>query len=92
MNSQHVTTTPSPPPSPPHTLPLPPPPPLPAQKYNLIAWFNSHSQCLPLHSPKSCLKLVKVIFKTLGCCSLSFFFLFKNAIIAPLPSIIVKLS
>ena len=53
LNSQHVPTTPPPPP-PPHTLPFPPPPPppLPAPKYNLIAWFNSHSQILPLDNPK----------------------------------------
>ena len=74
MNSQHVTTTPSPPPSPPHTLPLPPPPPLPAQKYNLIARFNSHSQNVPLDSPRLYLKLAKVTFKNCRGSYLSLFF------------------
>ena len=74
MNSQDVTTTPSPPPSPPHTLPLPPPPPLPAQKYNLIAWFNSHSKIVPLDSLRLCLKLVKVTFKNCMGSYLSLFF------------------
>ena len=46
-----------------YTLSLPHP--LPALKYNLIPWFNSRNKILPLKSPKSCLKLAKVIFKTL---------------------------
>ena len=65
MNSQPVPIT-APPPSPPpptHPLSLPHPTPLSAPKYNLIARFDSHSEILPLDSPKFCLKLAKVIFK-----------------------------
>ena len=57
-----------------YTLSLPHP--LPALKYNLIPWFNYHRQILPPESPKPCLKLAKVIFKTLRGLSLLVFYKF----------------
>ena len=57
-----------------YTLSLPRP--LPALKYNLIPWFNSRNKILPLKSPKSCLKLAKVIFKTLRVPSFLVFYKF----------------
>ena len=53
LNSQQVPTYPPPPPPHPPTISLPHPPPLSAKKYNLTAWFNSHSQILSVDTTKS---------------------------------------
>jgi len=74
MNIQYITTTLPLSPSPPPTFTFPYPPPHPVLEYDLL--YN-HIKILPLDSPKSCLKIVNVIFINIGC-FLSYLLVLKN--------------